>query len=172
VVLLLKTWVGDGEQLRHSNVRGEGRSLVKVQPQVQLTTQDWRGHAKKLRLSTIKGVYETLLVKPGCIEKPQCLRDVNTMGWQPRIATAIEWSQPDPEVLQWAELKTWPKVFWITQNITSESQKLIEEYVILQLPWWLQGIWVVRAVEYLLRETANREWNQPKRKNCAIVNKA
>jgi hypothetical protein len=27
-------------------------------------------------------------------------------------------------------------------------------------------------VRYLLRKAANREWNQPKRKNCAAVNKA
>jgi hypothetical protein len=33
------------------------------------------GHAKKLRLGTMKGAYERLLVKPGCIRRPQYIRD-------------------------------------------------------------------------------------------------
>jgi hypothetical protein len=28
----------------------------------------------------------------------------------------------------------------------------------------------VRAIGYLLRKASNREWNQPKRKNCGAVN--
>jgi hypothetical protein len=47
-------------------MRYQGRPLVKVQPQLQLTGQDWRGYAKKLRLVTMKGAYERLLVKPSC----------------------------------------------------------------------------------------------------------
>jgi hypothetical protein len=35
-------------------VRGHGRPLVKVQPQLQLVAQDGRGHAKELRLGTMK----------------------------------------------------------------------------------------------------------------------
>jgi hypothetical protein len=38
-------------------MRGQDRPLVKVQPQLQLMAQDCRGHAKKLRLGTMKRVW-------------------------------------------------------------------------------------------------------------------
>jgi hypothetical protein len=37
---------------------------MKVQPQLQLVAQDLRGHAKELRLGTMKRAYERLLLKP------------------------------------------------------------------------------------------------------------
>ena len=70
---------GHGEQLRLGTVRGQERTLVKVQSQLQLAAQDWNGHAKKLRLVTIKGAYEKLVVKSGCSEKPQHVRDASTI---------------------------------------------------------------------------------------------
>jgi hypothetical protein len=35
-----------------------------------------------------------------------------------------------------------------------------------------QNVGDARAVAYLPRRTANREWNQPKRKKCVAINKA
>jgi hypothetical protein len=61
-------------------VRGHGRPLVKVQPQLQLTGQDRRGHAKELSLGIIKRACERLLVKSSCSRRPQCVGDVSTMG--------------------------------------------------------------------------------------------
>ena len=40
------------------------------------------------------------------------------------------------------------------------------------LSWRPQNIEDDRAMGYLPRKVANREWNQPKRKKCAAVNKA
>jgi hypothetical protein len=62
------------------HVRGHGRPLVKVQPQSQLMAQDWRGHAKELRPSTMKRAYERLLVKPSYSERQQCFGDASTMN--------------------------------------------------------------------------------------------
>jgi hypothetical protein len=53
----LKVGQGHVEQLGLA-LRDQGRPLVKVQPQLQLITQDWRGHAKKLRLGTIEEAYD------------------------------------------------------------------------------------------------------------------
>ena len=39
------------------------------------------------------------------------------------------------------------------------------------LPWRPQEVRDARALEYLLRRAANREWNLPKRKNYVEVNK-
>jgi hypothetical protein len=39
------------------------------------------------------------------------------------------------------------------------------------LPWRPQDVGDASTVRYLLRKTANREWNQPKRKKCVPVNK-
>jgi hypothetical protein len=52
---------------------------VKVQPPLQLMAQDWRGHAKDLRLGTMKRAYERLLVKPSYSGKQQCFVDASTM---------------------------------------------------------------------------------------------
>ena len=38
------------------------------------------------------------------------------------------------------------------------------EPVTLNLPWKLQDVQDVRAMSYLLRNAANREWNQPRKK--------
>jgi hypothetical protein len=52
------------------------------------------------------------------------------------------------------------------------SRTLEQETKELKLPWRPQHDRDDRAVEYLLRKAANREWDQPKRKNCVAVNKA
>jgi hypothetical protein len=50
-----------------------------------------------------------------------------------------------------------------------ESQTLKQEAVTLKLPWKPQDILDTRAVGYLLRKAANREWNQPRKKKCFAV---
>ena len=52
-----------------------------------------------------------------------------------------------------------------------ESQTLKEEAVTLKLPWRLKDVKDARAMGYMLRKTANREWNQPRRKQFVAVNK-
>jgi hypothetical protein len=52
------------------------------------------------------------------------------------------------------------------------SQTLEQEGEKLKLHSIPQGIRDVRAMGYLLRKAVNREWNQPKRKICVVVNKA
>ena len=49
-----------------------------------------------------------------------------------------------------------------------ESQTLKQEAV---LPWRLKDVKDARAMEYMLRKAANREWNQPRRKQFVAVNK-
>jgi hypothetical protein len=95
VVLVLKAWKSHEEQLRLRTVTGLGRPLMKVQPQLQFMTQDWRGHAKELRLGTMKRAYERLLVKPSC-RRQQCFGDASTMRWPPRKAAAVEYRQLEP----------------------------------------------------------------------------
>jgi hypothetical protein len=52
-----------------------------------------------------------------------------------------------------------------------ESQTLKQEAVTLKLPWRLKDVKDTRAMGYLLREAANREWYQPRRKQFVTVNK-
>jgi hypothetical protein len=40
-----------------------------------------------------------------------------------------------------------------------ESQTLKQEDVTLKLPWRLKGVKDTRAIGYMLRKAANREWN-------------
>jgi hypothetical protein len=61
-------------------------------------------------------------MKPSCIEKPQNVRDTSTMGWPPRTAAAVEWNQPDPGVLQRAELEKWLRLFGGAQKMTLEQE--------------------------------------------------
>jgi hypothetical protein len=77
-------------------VRRHGRPLVKVQPQLQLMDQDWRDHAKELRLGTMKRAYERLLLKPSYSGRQQCFGDDSTMRWPPRTAAAVEYRWLDP----------------------------------------------------------------------------
>jgi hypothetical protein len=41
----------------------------------------------------------------------------------------------------------------------------------LKLPWRLKDVQDARVMEYMLRKAANREWNQPRRKQFVVVNK-
>ena len=52
-----------------------------------------------------------------------------------------------------------------------ESQTLKQEAVTLKLPWRLKDVKDARAMGYMLRKAANREWNQPRRKQFVAVNK-
>ena len=52
-----------------------------------------------------------------------------------------------------------------------ESETLNQEAVSWKLPWRLKDVKDARAMGYMLRKTANREWNQPRRKQFVAVNK-
>ena len=41
----------------------------------------------------------------------------------------------------------------------------------MKLPWRLKDVKDARAMGYMLRKAANREWNQPRRKQFVAVNK-
>jgi hypothetical protein len=52
-----------------------------------------------------------------------------------------------------------------------ESQTLKQEAVTLKLPWRVKDVKDARAMGYMLRKAANREWNHPRRKQFVAVNK-
>jgi hypothetical protein len=52
-----------------------------------------------------------------------------------------------------------------------ESQILKQKAVTLKLPWRLKDVKDARAIGYMLRKAAKREWNQPRRKQFVAVNK-
>ena len=52
-----------------------------------------------------------------------------------------------------------------------ESETLNQEVVSWKLPWRLKDVKDARAMGYMLRKAANREWNQPRRKQFVAVNK-
>jgi hypothetical protein len=150
-------------------VRGHGGLLVKVQVQSLLTDQDWRGHAKDLRLGTIERAYERLLVKSSSSRRSQCI--YWRCQYHGMITKHSSTSGVDQLELQRAELEKWPKPFGGVQKIMCRSQILKQEAITLKLPWSPQDVWDARTIGYLLRKAANREWNQLKRKNCVAVNK-
>ena len=121
-----------------------------------------------MRLGTMKIAYERLLVKPSCNGRLQQIRDASTIGWPPKTAAAVGWSQPVPRVLQMAELERWPKHFGEAQKIVCGSQILEKEAVTLKLSRRPQD---VKAMGYLPRKTTNRECNQPRRKKFVAVDK-
>jgi hypothetical protein len=143
--------------------------LMKVQPQLQLKTQNWKGHTKKLRLDTMKRAYDRLLVKPSYSWRSQSIGDASAIQWS-RTTGAVEWSHPEYRMLQRAELEMWPMSFGEAQKIMCGSQTLKQEAKMLKLPWRLQGVWDARAMEYLLRIAPNRKWNHPRRKKFVSVN--
>jgi hypothetical protein len=51
------------------------------------------------------------------------------------------------------------------------SHILKQEAVTLKLPWRPQDVRDARAMGYLLKKAANREWNQPRRKKFDAVNR-
>jgi hypothetical protein len=52
-----------------------------------------------------------------------------------------------------------------------ESQTWKQEAVTLKLPWRLKDVKDDRAMGYMVRKAANREWNQPRIKQFVAVNK-
>jgi hypothetical protein len=51
------------------------------------------------------------------------------------------------------------------------TQTLKQEDVTLKLPWRPQDFQDTRAIGYLLKNSANREWKQLRRKKFVAVNK-
>jgi hypothetical protein len=62
-------------------------------------------------------------------------------------------------------------VLWMNPKDQVESQTLEQEAVTLKLPWRLKDVKDARAIRYMLRKAANREWNQPRRKQFVVVSK-
>ena len=56
-------------------------------------------------------------------------------------------------------------------NDEVESSTLKQEAVTLKLPWRLKDVNDARAMGYMLRSAANKEWNQLRRKQFVAVNK-
>jgi len=142
--MILKGLRGHEQHLSLRIVRGHRRLLVKVQPQLQLTDQDWRGYAKDLRIGTIKRAYERLLVRPSCSIRTQCIGDASTMGWSPRTAAAMEWINLSLACCRgqsWrCEARPLEGPRWCG------SQTLKQEFVTLKLPWRPQDIWDVKSL--------------------------
>ena len=116
----------------------------------------------------------SLLVKvqPSCSRRLQHIEHANTIAWSPRTAAAaVELCCPEPIVLQRAVLKRWFKPFGGGQEITYGAQTLEQKTVKLKLPWRHQDVKNARDMGNLPRNIFNREWIQPKRKKCVIVNK-
>jgi hypothetical protein len=51
------------------------------------------------------------------------------------------------------------------------SQALEQKGIVLKLPWRPQDVWDARAMRYLLRKAAKKEWKQPRRKKFVAINK-
>ena len=66
--------------------------------------QEGRGHTNKLKVSTMKRTYERLLVKPIAVEDSRELGRYQYYGMISQNTTTVKWSQPEPQVLQRAEL--------------------------------------------------------------------
>ena len=85
-------WFWDHEeQLSLGTLWDQGRTLVKVHPELLLMSQDLWGHAKDLRLGTLSTACERLFVKPCCFWRLQCIGDAITMGWSPLTAAVMDW---------------------------------------------------------------------------------
>ena len=54
------------------------------------------GHAKELKLGTMKRAYEGLLVKPSCSRIKQCFGGASTMRWPLTTAAAVEYRNLEP----------------------------------------------------------------------------
>ena len=116
----------------------------------------------------MKRACEKVLVKPKCRRRSQCIEDASTMAWM--ITKNMRNSgvdQPELKVLHRAELQRGPKPFGRAQKIMCGSQTL-KEAVILNLPWRPQD---VSDAGYLLRNAANREGKQLRRKKFDAVKK-
>ena len=81
----------------------------------------------------------------------------------------MEWINLSLE-LQRAELKSDARLRRSPKDKV-ESQTIKEEAVSLKLPWGLKDVKDARAMGYMARKAANREWNQPRRKQFVAVNK-
>ena len=79
--------------------------------------------------------------------------------------------QPELRVLQRGRAGKVMPALRRSPKVQVESQTLKQETVTLKLPWRLKDVKDARAMGYMLRKAANREWNQPRRKQFAAVNK-
>ena len=92
------------------------------------------------------------------------------MGWSPRTAAAVEWINLSLECYWRQSWKVMPALRRSPKDKV-ESQALKQEAVTLKLLWRLKDVKDARAMADMLRKAANREWNQPRRKQFVAVNK-
>jgi hypothetical protein len=52
-----------------------------------------------------------------------------------------------------------------------KSQTLKQKTVTLKLPWRLKDVKDAKAMGYMLKKAANREWNQLRRNQFVAINK-
>ena len=110
-----------------------------------------------------------LLVKPSCRWRSQRIGDA--MEWPPKAAVAMEWINLN---LEWYRGQIWRN----DSNHLEEQRKscvdpqtLKQEAVKPKLTQGPQDVKDARATGSLPRKTANRKWNQPRRKKFVAVNK-
>jgi hypothetical protein len=74
-----------------------------------------------------------------------------------RTEAVVEWSQPEPTVLQRADLGNGPNAFKGAKKIKGEIYTLEQEAVKLQLPWRPYDARQPIAIGHLLRKATNRK---------------
>ena len=102
------------------------------------------------------------------------VKDARAMGYMLRKAANREWNQPRRKQFVAVNKDEKGKVMPALRRSPKdqvESQTLKQEAVTLKLPWRLKDVKDARAMGYMLRKAANREWNQPRRKQFVAVNK-
>ena len=102
----------------------------------------------------MKRAYERLLEKPSCRGRPWHIVDASIMGVINKNSRSSRMINLNLRVLQRAG-----------------SQILEQEAVKLKLTWGPQDYNDAKATGCLPRKAANREWNQPMKKNFVAVNK-
>jgi hypothetical protein len=91
--------------------------------------------------------------------------------WDDQNSSVSGVDQPELRVLQRVELEKGRQPFGRAQSIMCGLQILKQEAVMLKLPWRPQDVSDAKAMRYLLRKAANREWNQLRKKKFVAVNK-
>lgn len=109
--------------------------------------------------STMKRTYEELLVKvqPSCSGRTQHIWRPQYHGMIIKNSSSSKVDQPEPRLLQRAELEKWPKPFAGLQKSMCGFQTLEREAVKLKLPWRPQVVWDAKAMGYLLRKVVKKE---------------
>jgi len=118
----------------------------------------------------MKRAYETLLVKPTCSRRSQCIGDASTIRCVTKNSGSLGVESTGAYSATGGRAEDVTLTIWKSPKIMCGSQTL-GQAVTLKLSWRPQDVRDARDAGYMLRKTANREWNQPRRKKFAGVNK-